>query len=282
MDISPQAPDIVQAHAWELPYPDNSVDLVFCDFPFTPSLMDDRLKDPRLAAHYSRDPRVFYQEGPAEMLMGDTLSRKGGKSSMSLMRDRGKWKTTPKEKLYMGELQPDTSKYWESPNPSMRPTNTLGVVQQNKHLRANTYVRNAAPINRRSNDPIKRWNRTNRIKGSHLANHFVRPYINFKNTWREFNRVARDGLVVKIGEYHDNWRYYPGDFEAALFYDHTLNKKSDFHWVARIFYKGVRPMVHQVPHAQPIITFYMVFKKDIKGRGIKPRRSKTKTPTPKQ
>ncbi len=279
MDISPQAKDIIQAHAWQLPFADNSVDVIFCDFPFTPSLMDDRLNDPRLEAHYSRDPRLFYQTGPAELNSEDLSKRKGGKSSMAFIRDGGRTKITRNEQLYMG-LQHDISKYWESPNPRMRPGNTLALIQQNKQSRADTYVRNAAPIMGKSKNPIHRFIHANRTTGSHLSNQFVRPYLNFQNTWAEFNRVSRDGLIVKIGEYHKEWHYYPGDFEAAMFYDHRWNKQSQFEWVSRIFYKGVRPMVHQVPHPQPILTFYMVFKKSIKSRGTKPRRSKIKSPKP--
>ena len=262
MDIMPQSKDVLQGHAWALPFADNSFDEIVCDFPFTPSLMDDRLNDSRVRAHYNHPDgaRLFYQNADVGELVPDLSTRTGGKTPTAFLRDHGKTKLTKNEQLYVGPKD----RFSKDPIKRFKHSNERGMGSP----LSNPYVRN--PMDRFSKSRhtlfTERWTHYRQQSSSVLSNGFVPPLMNFENTWREFNRVARKGLIVKIGEYHKDFEYFPGDMEAFACFDHRANPESEFQALARIFYKGVRPMVHQVPHPQPVITFYVVFKKQLRMR----------------
>jgi len=274
MDIMPQSKDVLQGHAWALPFADDSFDMIVCDFPFTPSLMDDRLNDSRVRAHYNHPDgaRLYYQNSEVGELVPDISTRTGGATPTTFLRDHSRTKTTPNEQLYMGEKDRRTRRKehkGQADRVSKDPIDRFkhANMTTGSHL-SNPYVRN--PMDRFSKSRhtlfTERWNHYRQQSSHVLSNGFVPPLMNFENTWREFNRVARKGLIVKIGEYHKDFEYFPGDMEAFACFDKRANPESDFQALARIFYKGVRPMVHQVPHPQPVVTFYVVFKKKLRER----------------
>lgn len=278
-DILPQFPDVIQAHSYHLPFEDQSFDVLVSDYPFTPSLMDDRLNDSRVRAHYSKnhEKRLFYQNSMVE-----------ADQSRWEKYPQGRLGTKPRDELYSNSLaeaenlpkrhafQPHNWSIKHAGDFRKQASTYTGLVQADDGK-----IDPSSPANRfsktRHTALTERWEYYKQKTSPTYSNEFIPPRINFENTVKECNRIARKGLIVKIGEYHQDYHYYPGDVEAITTYDKRWNPESEFEAVARIFYKGVRPMVHQVPHPQPVVTFYCVFMRDIRERGIWPRRRRRKT-----
>lgn len=94
---------------------------------------------------------------------------------------------------------------------------------------------------------------------------WIPPEEFFKMTWREFNRVSKNGLIVKISERYENGYEIPVTTYMDLCYDKRLNPLSEFKRCAKIGYRGKRAgLGAKMIHAQRVLSFYMLYKKDYK------------------
>ena len=94
---------------------------------------------------------------------------------------------------------------------------------------------------------------------------WVSPEIRFQQTWQEFNRVSKNGLIVKISERYEKGWEIPVTTYMDLNYDKRFNKKSDFQRCAKIGYRGKRAgLGAKMIHAQRVLSYYAVYKKDYK------------------
>lgn len=88
------------------------------------------------------------------------------------------------------------------------------------------------------------------------------PESFFFQTWREFNRVSRNGLIIKISERYEQGYEVPVLTYMDLAYDKRFNKKSKFKRCVNVGYRGIRAgMGAKMVHAQRVLTNYVVYKK---------------------
>lgn len=94
---------------------------------------------------------------------------------------------------------------------------------------------------------------------------WVPPEIRFQQTWKEFNRVSKNGLIVKISERYENGYEIPVTTHMDLAYDNRFNSESQFKRCAKIGYRGKRAgLGAKMIHAQRVLSYYAVYKKDYK------------------
>lgn len=96
---------------------------------------------------------------------------------------------------------------------------------------------------------------------------WIPPEARFFHTWKEFNRVSRNGLIVKISERYEKGYEIPVTTYMDLAYDRTFNKKSQFRRCVQTGYRGKRAgMGAMMVHAQRVLSYYTVYKKNYKLR----------------
>jgi len=94
---------------------------------------------------------------------------------------------------------------------------------------------------------------------------WVPPEDFFQQTWKEFNRVSKNGLVVKISERYEQGYEIPVTTYMDVCYDKRLNPVSDFQRCARVGYRGKRAgLGAKMIHPQRVLSYYTVYKKDYK------------------
>lgn len=95
---------------------------------------------------------------------------------------------------------------------------------------------------------------------------WIPPEAHFFNTTREFNRVSRNGLIVKIQERYENGYEIPVTTYMDLAYDKTFNSlfrhKSEFKRCVQVGYRGKRAgMGARMQSAQRVLSYYAVYQK---------------------
>jgi hypothetical protein len=86
---------------------------------------------------------------------------------------------------------------------------------------------------------------------------FIEPQILFQYTKNEFRRIAREGLVIKISDRHEDRRLVPQHVHAIQEYG------SMFDLVDIIHYRGNRPVMGaKLPFVANTISYYLIFKKN--------------------
>lgn len=99
-----------------------------------------------------------------------------------------------------------------------------------------------------------------------FGDEFIPPEQHFQDTWKEFNRVSINGLIIKIAERYEKGYEIPVITYMDLCYDERLNPMSDFKRVALIGFRGNRfkLMGARMIHPQRVLTYYAIYKKDYK------------------
>lgn len=98
-------------------------------------------------------------------------------------------------------------------------------------------------------------------------NEWIPPEEQFRRTFEEFNRVSRNGLLVKMAERFQGGYEVPVYTEMDLAYDYRYNSKSKFQRCCRISYRGKRAGLGMKSiHPQRVLSSYTVYKKDRKIR----------------
>ncbi|MFQ5754408.1 MAG: hypothetical protein ACE5HI_20715 [bacterium] len=97
---------------------------------------------------------------------------------------------------------------------------------------------------------------------------WVPPEVLFQQTWKEFNRVSKNGLIVKISERYEKGYEVPVLSYLDLCFDQRFNPLSEFRRVCSIGYRGNRfkLMGARMIHPQRVLTYYVVYKKNYKIR----------------
>lgn len=96
---------------------------------------------------------------------------------------------------------------------------------------------------------------------------FIPPEAYFFQTWKEFNRISKNGLIVKISERYENLREIPVTTYMDLAYDNIFNKNSNFKRCVKIGYRGWHAgMGAKMIHAQRVLTYFVVYKKNLRQR----------------
>lgn len=97
---------------------------------------------------------------------------------------------------------------------------------------------------------------------------FIPPEELFKKTWREFNRVSRNGLIVKMSDRYEKGYEVPVLTYLDLCFNKLFNPLSDFRRVGCVGYRGNRfkLMGARMIHPQRVLTYYVIYKKDYKTR----------------
>jgi len=123
---------------------------------------------------------------------------------------------------------------------------------------------------------IKNAQENHGVKGGTGRRHFyfrgiggkwIPPEAYFFQTWREFNRVSRNGLLVKISERFKNLEEIPVLTYLDLAYNKRFNKKSEFVRIVNIMYRGKRKATGaRTANAQRVASNYVLFKKDRRKR----------------
>lgn len=88
----------------------------------------------------------------------------------------------------------------------------------------------------------------------------------FPKCVKAFNKVA-DNLIVKMGNSHKNKRAIMNCTEAELAFDSKRNPESEFNLIDSIGYRGnYARRGGRFPFAQSVMSYYMIFKKDVSAR----------------
>ena len=96
-----------------------------------------------------------------------------------------------------------------------------------------------------------------------IGDKWIPPEAYFFQTWREFNRVSKNGLVVKISERFKDLEEIPVLTYMDLAYNHRFNKKSEFQRCVNIVYRGRRKSTGARSYnPQRVFSNYAVFKKN--------------------
>lgn len=107
----------------------------------------------------------------------------------------------------------------------------------------------------------------NREEYFRQAGKWIPPETRFFQTWKEFNRVSRNGLIVKISERYEQGYEIPVTTYMDLAYDSRFNKKSQFKRCVKVGYRGKRAgMGAMMIHAQRVLSYYAIYKKDYRVR----------------
>lgn len=100
-----------------------------------------------------------------------------------------------------------------------------------------------------------------------IGGKWIPPEAYFFQTWREFNRVSRNGLLVKISERFKNLEEVPVLTYLDLAYNKRFNKKSEFVRIVNIMYRGKRKATGaRTANAQRVASNYVLFKKNRRKR----------------
>lgn len=96
---------------------------------------------------------------------------------------------------------------------------------------------------------------------------WISPEQQFKDTFKEFNRVSKNGLIVKMSERYENGYEVAVYTEMDLTYDSRYNQESEFKRVSRMYYRGMRKgLGMKTIHPQRVLSSYTIYKKDYKLR----------------
>lgn len=96
---------------------------------------------------------------------------------------------------------------------------------------------------------------------------WIPPEEYFKLTWKEFNRVSKNGLIVKIAERYEKGYEIPVTTYMDLCYDKRFNPLSEFQRISRVGYRGKRAgLGAKMIHPQRVLSYYANYKKDYKLR----------------
>lgn len=96
-----------------------------------------------------------------------------------------------------------------------------------------------------------------------LTEKWIQPEAYFFQTWREFNRVSRNGLIVKISERFKNLEEIPVLTYMDLAYNKRFNHASQFQRCVNISYRGMRAGTGRFnANPQRVLSHYAVYKKD--------------------
>lgn len=113
----------------------------------------------------------------------------------------------------------------------------LGTIQKPQKFRRDFYFRNFRPLNELFPECVEAFN------------------------------AAADNMIVKIGNSHKEGILLTNATEAEMAFDHRRNPKSDFYLVDIINYRGnYARRGGRFPFAQTVVSYYMIFKKNPKGR----------------
>ena len=100
-----------------------------------------------------------------------------------------------------------------------------------------------------------------------LTDRWIPPEAYFFQCWKEFNRVSRNGLIIKIAERFKDLEEIPVITYADLAFNHRFNKKSEFSRIVNIVYRGKRKATGARTHnAQRVSSNYLIYKKDRRQR----------------
>lgn len=100
-----------------------------------------------------------------------------------------------------------------------------------------------------------------------IGSKWIPPEAYFFQTWREFNRVSRNGLIVKISERFQDLEEVPVLTYMDLAYNKRFNKKSQFSRCVNIVYRGKRKATGaRSSNPQRVFSNYAVYKKDRRQR----------------
>lgn len=95
---------------------------------------------------------------------------------------------------------------------------------------------------------------------------FRPPVELFKECLPAFNKTF-DSLIIKMGDSHENHLMINNHVDAILTFDKRRNPESDFNHIDTIHYRGnYSKRGANVPFAQPVVSYYMIFKKEVKKR----------------
>lgn len=96
---------------------------------------------------------------------------------------------------------------------------------------------------------------------------WIPPEAYFFQTWREFNRVSKNGLIVKISERFKNLEEIPVLTYMDLAYNKRFNHKSEFKRCVMVHYRGKRMATGaRSGNPQRVLSEYAVYKKDVRKR----------------
>ena len=100
-----------------------------------------------------------------------------------------------------------------------------------------------------------------------LEEKWIPPEAYFFQTWKEFNRVSRNGLIVKISERFKDLEEIPVITYMDLAYNKRFNHKSEFQRCVNIGYRGMRAGTGAfTSNPQRVLSYYAVYKKDRRKR----------------
>jgi hypothetical protein len=91
------------------------------------------------------------------------------------------------------------------------------------------------------------------------AHGFIEPKTLFAQSKNEFNRLAREGLIVKIQDRHDDSLMIPQHVHAIQ--EYSLK----FQLVDIVHYRGNRPVTGRytkLPFSNTTVSYYLIFKKN--------------------
>lgn len=92
---------------------------------------------------------------------------------------------------------------------------------------------------------------------------WIPPEAYFFQTWKEFNRVSRNGLIVKISERFRDLEEVPVLTYMDLAYNKRFNKKSEFTRCVNVGFRGKRAGTGRFNHnPQRVLSNYAVYKKN--------------------
>ncbi len=95
-----------------------------------------------------------------------------------------------------------------------------------------------------------------------IGGKWIPPEAYFFHTWKEFNRVSRNGLIVKISERFKDLEEVPVLTYADLAYNRRFNKKSQFTRCVNVGYRGKRKATGaRTGNPQRVLSNYLVYKK---------------------
>lgn len=96
---------------------------------------------------------------------------------------------------------------------------------------------------------------------------WIPPEAYFFQAWREFNRVSRNGLLIKIAERFKDLEEIPVITYADLAFNKRFNHKSEFSRLVNIVYRGKRKATGaRTANAQRVSSNYLIYKKDRRKR----------------
>lgn len=115
------------------------------------------------------------------------------------------------------------------------------------------------PFTKPENDSMKNGLNANGKPGrTFYMRNFIPLDRMFNETVEEFNRVAREGLVIKIGDRHEDRVYIAQHVDAINIYSKR------FKLVDILHYRGNRPMQGTFhPFASNTVSYYLIFKKNV-------------------